>query len=315
MGTVEGRLDKMEQGQKPEETRGTSLLDDMFAPSLDEGFSLPADQGWKAEAAEIRATLKAQGLWISGMGVRLTDEATFECFEDLKGEVAKNLADGSFGKFVDAWLLTAFCNLSFVSEAEYLIRGKNVLGNGFTNSSDAQNAGTFEQRYSQFLVGAQKEFRLGTLLPGFTTLDRWSKDGAYGSRHELERELKNARRQLSEEIRMDLSGKMKALASYLLDTSYDFMMMLLRHTDSEVSILQGHGFEEKDILSLLSDQMRQVFDDMYHARVTGKDKLGQGDTVHTAASFVWATLQSHVVMANYAYHDFRRHPSITFIFV
>ena len=69
--------------------------------------------------------------------------------------------------------------------------------------------------------------------------------------------------------------------------------------------------------------MRQVFDDMYHARVIARDHLPRGEDgsgsetrgTNVVASYIWATLQAHMVMADYAYHDIRRHPSITAIFV
>lgn len=58
-------------------------------------------------------------------------------------------------------------------------------------------------------------------------MEKWSKDGVFGTRHEIERELKNAKRQLAEEIRLQLRGDMKDLASFMLDGSYDFIMLLL----------------------------------------------------------------------------------------
>lgn len=68
-----------------------------------------------------------------------------------------------------------------------------MLGNGYVSSLDAKAAATFDQRYLEFLVGTQKEFSLGALLPGFSALDRWSKDRTYGLYHEIERELKNVK--------------------------------------------------------------------------------------------------------------------------
>ena len=85
---------------------------------------------------------------------------------------------------------------------------------------------------------------------------------------------------------------MQSLACTLLESSYDFMMTLLIHTDAEVHILLCQGFLEKQIRSLLSDQLRQIFDDLYRVRILGRNKLGSS-TMDNTDSILWATLQSH----------------------
>lgn len=40
-----------------------------------------------------------------------------------------------------------------------------------------------------------------------------------------------------------------------------------------------------------------------------------GGLTNTAASYVWAAFQSHVVMAEYSAQNIRHHPLISFIFV
>ena len=82
---------------------------------------------------------------------------------------------------------------------------------------------------------------------------------------------------------------MQSLARTLLESSYDFVMTLLIHTDVEVRILLCQGFLEKQIRSLLSDQLRQIFDDLYRVRILGSNKLGSS-TVDKTASILWATL-------------------------
>ena len=47
-----------------------------------------------------------------------------------------------------------------------------------------------------------------------------------------ERGIKNAITQLLAEIRLDLWGEMQSLARVLLETSCDFMMTLVIHTDA-----------------------------------------------------------------------------------
>ena len=92
------------------------------------------------------------------------------------------------------------------------------------------------------------------------------------------------------------------------------MMTLLIHTDAEIIILLCQGLSEKTILSLLSDQLRHIFGDLYWARILGRDKLGSS-TVDKTAKILWATLQIHEVMAKFSKHEIKRHLSITSIFV
>ena len=94
-------------------------------------------------------------------------------------------------------------------------------------------ASTFDQRYPAFLVGHSTRYvEVGTFLPGLSTLDKWSLAGTFGNHHELERELNNTSTQLISDIHLDLRGKMNSLAHTLLESSYDFTVTLLIHTDA-----------------------------------------------------------------------------------
>ena len=71
---------------------------------------------------------------------------------------------------------------------------------------------------------------------------------------------------------------------------------------------------KENILSLLSEQLRHIFDDLYQACIIVRDKL-VSSTVEKTSVILWDTLQSHEVMAEFSKHDIKRHPSITVIFV
>ena len=92
---------------------------------------------------------------------------------------------------------------------------------------------------------------------------------------------------------------MQILDRALLEVSYDFIMGILIHTYSEVSILYCQGFSKKNILYLLSKKLRQMFENLYCAYVLGRDKLGLS-TVDKTDTMLWATtLQIHEVMADF----------------
>ena len=74
------------------------------------------------------------------------------------------------------------------------------------------------------------------------------------------------------------------------------------------------GYQIKNLISLLSDQMRQIFDDMYWARILGRDMLGSS-TMDETAAILWAVLNSHEVMSEFYKYKIKRHLSIKSIFV
>ena len=43
-------------------------------------------------------------------------EFAYASFGDLKDDVLKEIPQGGFGLFVDAWYLCAFCNMEYTSE-------------------------------------------------------------------------------------------------------------------------------------------------------------------------------------------------------
>ena len=107
---------------------------------------------------------------------------------------------------------------------------------------------------------------------------------------------------------------MQSLERVLLGSSYDFMMKLLIHIDAEIRILSCQGLSEGNILYLLADQIRQIFDNLYWGCIIGRDKLGSS-TVDKTAAIIWATIHSNGVMAELSKHKIIFHPSITSIFV
>ena len=54
-------------------------------------------------------------------------------------------------------------------------------------------------------------------------------------------------------------------------------MVLQIHTDAEIRILIFREVLEKTILSLVSNQLRRIFDDLYQDRLFGWYKLGSTD--------------------------------------
>ena len=63
----------------------------------------------------LQELLNAHDNRITGEGFRM-GEFAYASFGDLKDDVLKEIPQGGFGLFVDAWYLCAFCNMEYTSE-------------------------------------------------------------------------------------------------------------------------------------------------------------------------------------------------------
>ena len=54
--------------------------------------------------------------------------------------------------------------------------------------------------------------------------------------------VRNVKKQVYEDIKLELTGDMKYLETSMLDVSYNFMMMLPHHTYSDMDMLESKGF-------------------------------------------------------------------------
>ena len=103
---------------------------------------------------------------------------------------------------------------------------------------------------------------------------------------------------------------MQSIARTLPESSYDFMMTLLIYTDADIIILSGQGFSYKNTLSLLSDQLRHIFDNLYWARIMGRYKFGSS-TMDKTAIILSGTIYSYDVIVELSKHEIKGHTSIT----
>ena len=130
-------------------------------------------------------------------------EFAYASFDYLKDGVLKEIPRGGFGIFINSWSLCEFFNIEYTFDSSVLERVNKVRGSNYKSSGEAHVASTLDQQYPEFLVRYSTRYvAVGTLLPRLSTLDVWSWEGAFGTRHELDREINNARTQLLEEIRL-----------------------------------------------------------------------------------------------------------------
>ena len=58
---------------------------------------------------------------------------------------------------------------------------------------------------------------------------------------------------------------MQSIVRALVEAPYEFMMALLICTNAKIKILTRQSFLDNKILSLMSDQLMQIFDGIYRS--------------------------------------------------
>ena len=110
--------------------------------------------------------------------------------------------------------------------------------------------------------------------------------------------------------------------------SPDLLRLALRsaeHTDTfwrsftayiyeEFTLLTSFKLSDKNVLLLLSNQVVQIFDDLFELRSTALH-VDPANKVLMASQYAWVTLQAQGCMKSYLNHKFRKHPAISGTFV
>ena len=71
-------------------------------------------------------------------------EFAYAYFWYFKDDVLKEIPQGDFGIFVDAWSLFVFCKMEYISESSFLESGKKVRKTNFKSSGEDGVSSTFD---------------------------------------------------------------------------------------------------------------------------------------------------------------------------
>jgi hypothetical protein len=111
-----------------------------------------------------------------------------------------------------------------------------------------------------------------------------------------------------------LPDELKSLARKTADVAKAWWLELANYLDNEYLMLDSYKLASDQILLLLSQQLVQIFEDIYEVRAPA----GNTDITNRSSAVVryaWATLQAHSVMASYSEAKFRDHRSIAGTFI
>lgn len=94
------------------------------------------------------------------------------------------------------------------------------------------------------------------------------------------------------------SSSARLLAQELLLHSVRFVYGLVEFiTRSHAELKAVSTYSKGQIWSLVCQCVKRVFQDLSDARVTGRDAKDSEDELQTAAEYLWATLKTHMIMA------------------
>ena len=103
----------------------------------------------------------------------------------------------------------------------------------------------------------------GSLLSVLSNIDKQYRDETFETHCELDKDIRNLRILMLVETRLLFRGKMRIVVCVFVEASYELIMTLLIHTNSKIIILNRQIFLDNKIFSLMSDQLRHIFDGIY----------------------------------------------------
>jgi hypothetical protein len=103
----------------------------------------------------------------------------------------------------------------------------------------------------------------------------------------------------------------KQLAIDCVTASERFVIDLISFMSQEYATWQQRGFVKKDAWIIVSQIVRQIFEDLQSAHISARNIQDFEDFEFTSASFIYATLKCHEVMEGYVKHQFHAHPHVS----
>jgi hypothetical protein len=225
-----------------------------------------------------------------------------------------------FGLFVDAPALLTFKREDFTSVGDQLA-GLKRAGDVGLNQIQVKVLASFQNTLPEFF-GKGKECE-GSSLPSLPKFEDWEADNGYdGAKYRLERSLPLIQKQLTTHIDIFLGDDRivaRELAHRCLSHSVLFVTKLSDYITRTARSLKLAGYKTDKVWTIISRQVRRIFEDMARARAGAADleppqeRRGREGTLVTdqsASLAMWAILKTHDIMEAYIIHNFEDHPSI-----
>ena len=220
--------------------------------------------------------------------------------------------------------------VDFVSLIEAFGAGENLSTQDFLNTNDkskrvnlrmgeAAYGASFKRRYLECIAGKVSNTRIASsvTLPILKKWADWMGNGHAGDGFKdsisrmVEQACINHRQYLDD---AGLHVELKSLALKTAEVAKQWWMDLANYMDNEYLMLESYKLASDQILLLLSQQLVQIFEDIFEMRApAGNTDISNRSTA--VVRYAWATLQAHAVMASYREAKFRDHRSIAGTFI
>lgn len=225
-----------------------------------------------------------------------------------------------FSLFVDAPVLLTFKWEDFTSVGNQLA-GLKCAGDVGLSQIQVKVLASFQNILPEFLrKGKEVE---GSLLPSLPKFSDWEVENGYdGTKFKLECSLPLIQKQLTMHIDTYLGegcAETRSLAHHCLSHSVLFVTRLSDYITRTARSLKLVGYKTDKVWTILSRQVRRIFEDMARARAGAADIEPPQDckgkdeapfSAQSAALAMWSILKMHDVMELYLNHNFEDHPSI-----
>jgi hypothetical protein len=242
---------------------------------------------------------------------------TFLSLPDVETWVVKNAPSGVFYFYHDAVSLLELMNSTDMIRSEVLTELYQAHKVGLKAEAEARMIASFRITVPQIFCGLQKESGLATSnkpFPACKTYEQWDpNDGYSGLKHMIERGMVDIRGSLMHDINTMLSAhpEARSFATDLHGLSHTFVSnycTFLSNFYAEMRQASGCGSEEAWTLTTKAGKV--VFEEFRRVRNIAANANTEPDQVKKTAKYLYATIRSHGVMAEFIERGFRDHKAI-----
>lgn len=211
---------------------------------------------------------------------------------------------------------------SFISDnqgttSEWLATLRSTRSIGFEGNTDSSYAHSMTTKYPSVFVGNAQKILSTNTIEVFKEVDLWKGNGAGdGNKECLVKSVGQASDSHATYCDDNLRpGDLKDMAVKTgTTTAMIFLRALVSYLEDERNLLTSYKLQGKDIMLLLSNQVVQIFDDIFDQRTHGK-MMSLDNKVAMGARFAWVTLQAHTVMEQYLKDRFCQHQAINSTYI
>ena len=205
----------------------------------------------------------------------------------------QNPTGDGLSAFVDVVSIWSFISDNQGTTSEWLATLRSTRSIGFEGNTDSSYAHSMTTKYPSVFVGNAQKILSTNTIEVFKEVDLWKGNGAGdGNKEQLVKSVGQASDSHATYCDDNLRpGELKDMAVKTGTTTAIFLRALVSYLEDERNLLTSYKLQAKDIMLLLSNQVVQIFDDIFDQRTHGK-MMSVDNKVAMGARFAWVTLRT-----------------------